>query len=86
VPLLDLLDVNPGWPAAAQHLDFVAARVPVAPLSFKVGDRASDLTLPDAMGRLVSLADCRGRKPVPFVFYRGGGSRRPTSGSTPSSR
>ncbi|HWP64960.1 MAG TPA: peroxiredoxin [Candidatus Limnocylindria bacterium] len=35
----------------------------------KPGDRAPDFTLPDATGRMVSLADFRGRKPVVLYFY-----------------
>ena len=37
----------------------------------KLGEAAPDFTLPDASGRLVSLADYRGRKPVILIFYRG---------------
>ncbi len=36
-----------------------------------VGDRAPDFTLPDALGRPVSLADLLAEGPVVTVFYRG---------------
>jgi hypothetical protein len=51
--------------------NFVGARVPDTPTTFKVGDQAPDFTLPDAAGRPVTLADYRGQKPVVLVFYRG---------------
>lgn len=51
--------------------NFVVARVPAAPPAFRVGQPAPDLTLNDALGRPVSLADYRGKKPVVLVFYRG---------------
>jgi hypothetical protein len=51
--------------------NFVGARVPDTPTTFKVGDQAPDFTLPDAAGRPVTLADYRGKKPVVLVFYRG---------------
>jgi peroxiredoxin Q/BCP len=35
----------------------------------KPGDLAPDFSLPDAAGRMVSLADFRGRKPVVLYFY-----------------
>ena len=35
----------------------------------KPGDRAPDFSLPDAAGKLVGLADFRGRKPVVLYFY-----------------
>ena len=37
----------------------------------KVGCRAPDFTLPDALGRIVSLAERLGRGPVVLSFYRG---------------
>ena len=42
----------------------------VAP-GLAVGDRAPDFTLPDAVGRPVSLADLLAKGPVVAVFYRG---------------
>jgi hypothetical protein len=51
--------------------NFVGARVPVGPTALRVGERPPDFTLPDAVGRPVSLADYRGKKPVVLVFYRG---------------
>jgi hypothetical protein len=51
--------------------DFVVARIPPASANVRVGQPAPDFTLNDAMGRPVSLADFRGRKPVVLVFYRG---------------
>jgi peroxiredoxin len=42
-----------------------AARAP------KVGDRAPDFTLPDQLGRQVSLADELEHGPVVLIFYRG---------------
>ena len=51
--------------------NFVGARVPDTPTALKVGERAPDFTLPDATGRLVTLAEYRGKKPVVLVFYRG---------------
>ena len=56
---------------AGAWFNFVGARVPDAPLAFKVGEPAPDFTLPDAAGRPVTLADYRGQKPVVLVFYRG---------------
>ncbi len=51
--------------------NFVLARIPDAPTTLRVGERPPELTLPDADGRSVSLADYRGQKPVILVFYRG---------------
>jgi hypothetical protein len=56
---------------AGAWFNFVAARVPDTPTAFRVGDPPPDFTLPDAAGRLVTLSDYRGRKPVVLVFYRG---------------
>jgi len=56
---------------AGAWFNFVGARVPDAPVTFKVGEPAPDFTLPDATGRPVALADYRGKKPVVLVFYRG---------------
>jgi AhpC/TSA family len=56
---------------AGAWFNFVAARVPDMPTTFRVGERPPDFTLPDAAGRPVSPADYRGRKPVVLVFYRG---------------
>lgn len=55
----------------AGFFNFVAARVPVASTAFVVGRPAPELTLPDAAGRPVSLAEYRGKKPVVLIFYRG---------------
>lgn len=60
-----LLLLAGGW------FNFVGARVPVTPTALRVGARAPEFTLPDAVGRPVSLADYRGKKPVVLVFYRG---------------
>ena len=71
---------SPAWVAlgvtsllliAGAWFNFVGARVPDAPVTFKVGEPAPDFTLPDAAGRPVTLADYRGQKPVVLVFYRG---------------
>jgi peroxiredoxin Q/BCP len=35
----------------------------------RVGDRAPDFSLPDANGRLVGLAEFRGKQPVVLYFY-----------------
>lgn len=40
--------------------------------ALQVGDLAPDLTLPDAMGRPVRLADLWRQGPLVLVFYRGG--------------
>ena len=63
--LCSLLLVGGAW------FNFVGARVPDTPTSLRVGEPAPEFTLPDAMGRPVSLADYRGLKPVVLVFYRG---------------
>ena len=63
--LTSLLLVGGAW------FNFVAARVPDTPTVLRVGERPPDFTLPDAVGRQVSLADYRGKKPVVIVFYRG---------------
>ncbi len=60
-----LLLVGGAW------FNWVGARVPLTPTALRVGERPPDFTLPDATGRLVSLADYRDRKPVILVFYRG---------------
>jgi hypothetical protein len=57
--------------AAGAWFNFVGARIPDTPTAMKVGERAPDFTLPDALGRTVSLAEYRGKKPVVLVFYRG---------------
>jgi cytochrome oxidase Cu insertion factor (SCO1/SenC/PrrC family) len=68
------------WPALALSVvllalgawtNFVVARIPATPTALRVGARPPDFTLPDALGRPVSLADYRGKKPVLLVFYRG---------------
>jgi hypothetical protein len=51
--------------------NFVLARIPEARTALRIGQRPPELTLPDADGRPVSLADYRGQKPVVLVFYRG---------------
>ena len=40
--------------------------------ALKVGDAAPDVTLPDALGRPVRLADLWQRGPLVLIFYRGG--------------
>src|SRR5947207_4808325 len=50
---------------ADQAAVYYAARAP------KVGERAPDFTLPDQLGRQVSLADELEQGPVVLVFYRG---------------
>ena len=71
---------SPAWVAlgvtsllliAGAWFNFVVARVPDSPVTFRVGEPAPDFTLPDAAGRPVTLADYRGKKPVVLVFYRG---------------
>ena len=57
--------------AGGGYVNFVMARIPPAPTTVRVGERPPDFTLPDAMGRPISLADFRGHKPVVLVFYRG---------------
>jgi cytochrome oxidase Cu insertion factor (SCO1/SenC/PrrC family) len=57
--------------AGSALFNFVLARVPAAPVTFAVGQRLQDFTLPDAGGRPVSLGEFRGKKPVILVFYRG---------------
>jgi peroxiredoxin len=37
----------------------------------KVGSRAPDFTLPDAVGESVNLGELRVREPVVLSFYRG---------------
>jgi cytochrome oxidase Cu insertion factor (SCO1/SenC/PrrC family) len=37
--------------------------------SLKIGDRAPDFALPDQNGKLVKLADFRGKKSVILAFY-----------------
>jgi hypothetical protein len=56
---------------AGAWFNFVLARVPVFPPAIRVGEAPPDFTLPDALGRPVSLADYRGKKPVVLIFYRG---------------
>lgn len=63
--LSGFLMIAGGW------FNFVGARVPDAPTVLRVGEPAPDLTLHDAAGRPVSLAEYRGRMPVVLVFYRG---------------
>jgi len=57
--------------AGGAWVNFVVARVPATPTVLRVGERPPDFTLPDALGRPVSLADYRGTRPVVLVFYRG---------------
>ena len=56
---------------AGAWFNFVVARVPGSPTALRVGERPPDFTLPDAIGRTVSLADYRGQKAVVLLFYRG---------------
>jgi hypothetical protein len=42
--------------------------------ALKTGDKAPDFTLPDALGRPVSLAERLKNGPVVVTFYRGGWS------------
>ena len=56
---------------AGAWFNFVVARVPDSPTALRVGERPPDFTLPDAIGRTVSLADYRGQKAVVLLFYRG---------------
>jgi peroxiredoxin len=44
----------------------------IAERALAVGEQAPDLTLPDATGRPVALADLLTRGPVVITFYRGG--------------
>jgi peroxiredoxin len=44
----------------------------IAERALAVGETAPDLTLPDATGRPVALADLLARGPVVITFYRGG--------------
>ena len=37
--------------------------------TLKVGDRAPDFSLPDQNGKIVKLADFRGKKSVVLAFY-----------------
>ena len=63
--LSSLLLVAGGW------FNFVAARVPGAATTLRVGQAAPDFTLMDAGGRTLTLSALRGKKPVVLVFYRG---------------
>ena len=63
--LSSLLLVAGGW------FNFVAARVPSAATTLRVGQAAPDFTLTDAGGRTLTLSALRGKKPVVLVFYRG---------------
>ena len=61
-------------PLDCSHHRVARARRPTRIYSFGSSASASGppaLILPDAAGRLVSLADDRGKKPVVVVFYRG---------------
>ena len=61
-------------PLDCSHHRVARARRPTRVYSFGSSASASGppaLILPDAAGRLVSLADDRGKKPVVVVFYRG---------------
>jgi hypothetical protein len=57
--------------ALAGVFNFVLMRVPATQPAFVIGQPAPELTLRDAAGQPVSLADYRGRQPVVLVFYRG---------------
>ena len=56
---------------AAAWFNFVGARVPVGETALRIGAPAPDFALTDSVGRPVTLADYRGKKPVVLVFYRG---------------
>lgn len=60
-------------PAAVRaEADEVFDATGIAARAVRAGDRAPDVTLPDASGRPVRLADLWQRGPLVIVFYRGG--------------
>ena len=56
---------------AATFFHFVVMGVPTSRTAFVVGQPAPEFSLPDSLGRPVTLGEFRGRKPVVLVFYRG---------------
>jgi cytochrome oxidase Cu insertion factor (SCO1/SenC/PrrC family) len=62
------------WAKARQLAVFFGLSILFMPLfgtsaTLKVGDRAPDFALPDQNGRVVKLADFRGKKSVILAFY-----------------
>lgn len=57
---------------AVSEADAVFAATGIVARSLRIGNRAPDVTLPDASGKPVRLSDVWCRGPLVIVFYRGG--------------
>ncbi len=58
-------------PAALEVMSRTVAYVAAVAPGLSIGDRAPDFTLPDQLGRPVSLSERRTEGPAVVVFYRG---------------
>jgi peroxiredoxin len=60
------------WPRTEQNAAAVFDATGIATRAKRAGDLAPDVTLPDALGRRVRLADAWRKGPLVVIFYRGG--------------
>src|SRR4051812_48890106 len=60
------------WPRTEQNASDLFDATGIAERAKRVGDRAPDVTLPDAFGRPVRLSDAWRKGPLVVIFYRGG--------------
>src|SRR4051812_33227253 len=60
------------WPRTDENASAVFDATGIATRAKRPGDPAPDVTLPDAFGRPIRLADAWGKGPLVVIFYRGG--------------
>ena len=70
---IDLLTQgSTSWPRSPQNALAVFEATGISTRARREGDRAPDVTLPDAFGRPMRLSDAWGKGPLVVIFYRGG--------------